>query len=63
MDGEKRCKALGRTKAHTRDKQVALDWRNAISKVNHPDICSHPKADKALAALNGLCGQMKRTAK
>jgi hypothetical protein len=63
LDGEARAKALGITKAHFRSKITASGWRDGLVKIIHPDICNHPNANKALATLNGLYGQMKRTAK
>ena len=58
LDGEQRLKKLGVSATHFSSKKAAKTWHNQISKVIHPDVCSHQKAAIAMAKLNDLYQQM-----
>lgn len=58
LDGESRLKKLGVSATHFSSKKAAKTWHNQISKVIHPDVCSHQKAAIAMAKLNDLYQQM-----
>ena len=58
LDGELRLKKLGVNASHFSSKKAAKAWREQISKVIHPDFCSHQQATAAMAKLNDLYQQM-----
>ena len=51
-------KKLGVNASHFSSKKAAKAWREQISKVIHPDFCSHQQATAAMAKLNDLYQQM-----
>ena len=58
LDGENQQRALALTPAHYRDADRAKDWYRSISKIVHPDLCRHPKAEEAMGQLDRIYRRM-----
>lgn len=58
LDGEQRLEKLGVNRVHYSNKEIADKWRNGIAKIIHPDVCSHIKAEEAMAELNEMYREM-----
>lgn len=58
LDGETRTKKLNITSNLFKNKKAAKSWRDKISKLIHPDLCSHSKSSEAMMKLNELYQQM-----
>lgn len=58
LDGEIRMKKLGVTISNFTNEKSAKKWRDKISKLIHPDICSHPKSEEAMSQLNKMYAGM-----
>ena len=58
LDGETRIKKLKITPHLFKSPKAAKSWRDKISKLIHPDLCSHSKSSEAMMKLNELYQQM-----
>ena len=58
LDGEIRLEKLGVNKLHYLNKEKADKWKRNLVKKLHPDVCNHPKADKAIIEVNSLYKEM-----
>ena len=58
LDGEIRMNKLNITSKLFKDKKEAKSWRDKISKLIHPDVCTHAKSSEAMMKLNELYQQM-----
>ena len=58
LDGEIRLEKLGINRLHYLNKEKADKWKRNLVKKLHPDVCNHPKADKAIIEVNSLHKEM-----